>query len=158
MLLDLPTAKAHLRVDNAADDALITLYINAAEQSAAEHLNRRLYVDQAALTAAVAAVPAVLAVASATYAAAVAAALLMVDLVEQDAATVDAEQSYTAAQTVARETRAGMVINDVIKAAILLMLGDMYASREDTVIGVSVSPLPTGARALMRPYRAGMGV
>ena len=35
-----------------------------------------------------------------------------------------------------------LLVNAAIKAAILLTLGDLYASREDTVIGASVAALP----------------
>lgn len=42
-----------------------------------------------------------------------------------------------------------------IKAAILLMVGDLYENREDTVVGTSldVRPLPRGVDALLAPYR-----
>lgn len=42
-----------------------------------------------------------------------------------------------------------------IKAAILLMVGDLYENREDTVVGVSLDarPLPRGVDALLAPYR-----
>lgn len=42
-----------------------------------------------------------------------------------------------------------------IKAAILLMVGDLYENREDTVVGTSldVRPLPRGVDALLSPYR-----
>jgi len=42
-----------------------------------------------------------------------------------------------------------------IKAAILLMVGDLYENREDTVVGngLDVRPLPRGVDALLAPYR-----
>jgi uncharacterized phiE125 gp8 family phage protein len=40
-----------------------------------------------------------------------------------------------------------------IKQAILLMLGSMYANRENEVVGVSVSELPINIRWLLNPYR-----
>lgn len=42
-----------------------------------------------------------------------------------------------------------------IKAAILLMVGDFYENREDTVVGASldVRPLPRGVDALIAPHR-----
>jgi uncharacterized phiE125 gp8 family phage protein len=40
-----------------------------------------------------------------------------------------------------------------IKAAILLMVGTLYAQRETVVIGQSVSELPWSAELILRPYR-----
>lgn len=158
MLISLDIAKAHLRIDDSAQDVILALYIGAAEQSAADYLNRRLYADQIALDADVAAAPGALTAATATYTTAIAAAALIVNAVEQAVAIASAGQAYTAAQTLARETKAGMVVNDAIKAAVLLTLGDLFNSREDAVIGVSVAALPIGARALMQPHRCGLGI
>ncbi|KQV78478.1 hypothetical protein ASD15_21945 [Massilia sp. Root351] len=44
-----------------------------------------------------------------------------------------------------------------VLAAALLMLGHLYANREDTVVGVSVAELPMGAKSLLSSYRVGMG-
>ena len=52
-MLDLDFVKLHLRVIGTDEDALITLYTSAAEKSATSFLNRAVYVDQAALDAAV---------------------------------------------------------------------------------------------------------
>ena len=51
-LIDLPTAKLHLRVDVDDEDALIELYIGAAETAASDFLNRNVYATQADLDAA----------------------------------------------------------------------------------------------------------
>lgn len=158
MLLDLSTAKAHLRVLESDEDTLITLYIGASEGAAVSYLNRKLYADSTALNAAIAAVPAALSAATATYEAAIVAADLLTNEVEQDAAYVAAETAYSLAQTTARETSDGLVVNDTIKAAMLLTIGDLFALREDTIVGVSVASMPMGARALLNPYRAGMGL
>ena len=40
-----------------------------------------------------------------------------------------------------------------IRHAILVMVGDMYRSRENTVLGESVSELPFAAKSLFGPYR-----
>ena len=53
---------------------------------------------------------------------------------------------------------AGIVINPAIQAALLLIVGKLYACREDAVVGVSVAQLPNGAECLLQPYRTGMGV
>lgn len=50
-----------------------------------------------------------------------------------------------------------MVVNASIKAAILLILGHLYAHREDAVQG-AMSELPLGSRELLQPWRVGWGV
>jgi len=51
-----------------------------------------------------------------------------------------------------------MVVNAPIRAAALLILGHLYANRENSVTGVSVQALPMGAHSLLWPYRVGLGV
>lgn len=46
-----------------------------------------------------------------------------------------------------------MVCTDMVRAGILLLLGDLYANREETVAGTIATQLPTGARACLRPLR-----
>lgn len=52
---------------------------------------------------------------------------------------------------------APMVVNDAIKAAVLLTIGHLDANREDVVVGATVAELPRGVRSLLQPYRVGMG-
>ena len=106
MLLDLATVKLHLRVDDSAEDALIGLYVTAAEESAMQFLGRTIY------------------------------------------ATELAQGLDTA----------GIVINPAIQAALLLIVGQLYANREAVLAGVSVAQLPNGSQYLLQPYRAGLGV
>lgn len=51
-----------------------------------------------------------------------------------------------------------MVCTDLMRAAMLLILGHLWANREDVVVGASVAELPGGALALLHPYRTGLGV
>ena len=106
MLLDLATVKLHLRVDDSAEDALIGVYVLAAEEFAMQFLGRTIY------------------------------------------ATELAQGLDTA----------GIVINPAIQAALLLIVGHLYANREDVLAGVSVAQLPNGSQYLLQPYRAGLGV
>jgi hypothetical protein len=110
-LVDVATAKQHLRVDDSAEDALIQLYVDAAEASTVEFLNRNVYADQAALDAAAEVPPA-----------------------------------------------EPMVVNAAIKAAILLLVGHLFANREEAAVGVSVAALPVNSQRLLQPYRIGLGV
>ena len=51
-----------------------------------------------------------------------------------------------------------ILINASVRAACLLILGSLYANREDVVVGVTSSELPMGSRSLLTPYRVGWGV
>ena len=45
-----------------------------------------------------------------------------------------------------------LVATDMVRAGILLLLGDLYANREE-VTNTPVNQLPTGAKACLRPLR-----
>jgi hypothetical protein len=149
----LENAKLHLRVDGTDEDALIGVYIAAAEQSAVALLDRGVYADGTALGVAKAAAPGELAAATATYTAAIAAAQAMADTTEQAAAIQTAGNDLLRAQVAYRQAMDGMVVNEAIKAAVLLIVGSLYANREDVVSGVSVAKLPNGAEWLLQPYK-----
>ena len=51
-----------------------------------------------------------------------------------------------------------MVVNAPIRAAVLLILGHLYANRESVVIGTITATMPMGAHSLLWPYRVGLGV
>lgn len=73
-------------------------------------------------------------------------------------------QVFADAESMAAAIAAGtagdypMVVTDDIKVGILKIFGDLYENREDSVLAVSVVPLPLGARELLRPHRIGNGV
>jgi len=50
-----------------------------------------------------------------------------------------------------------IVVNDAIRAAVLLTLGHLYANRENVITG-TVSEMKEGTRSLLWPYRVGLGV
>ncbi|WP_287919920.1 head-tail connector protein [Comamonas sp.] len=64
--------------------------------------------------------------------------------------SVEALTSAVAAGTAGPEP---MVCNFMLRAGILLILGDLFANREDTVTGTIATQLPTGARQCLRPLR-----
>ena len=152
-LVTLESAKLHLRVDSSDEDALIAVYITAAEQSAVSLLDRGVYVDGTTLTAAKAAAPGALETACAAYEAAIEAAQAMTDAALQAAATQTAENEWLKACVTHRQTMDGMVVNEAIRAAVLLIVGHLFANREDVVAGVSVAQLPNGAEWLLQPYK-----
>lgn len=107
-LVDMDTAKLHLRVDGDEEDTLIALMLEASEHSCLTYLNRGVYADADALDA-----------------------------------SADKD---------------GIVTNQAIHAAILLLLGHLYTNREDVVVGVPANKLPQGSRWLLNPYRFLPGV
>lgn len=150
----LPEAKLHLRgVDGTEEDALIGVYITAAEQMAIALLDRGVYADGTALGVAKAAAPGELTAATTTYTSAIAAARSLADATEQAAATQAAESAYLRAKVAHRQAMDGIVVNDTIKSAVLLIVGHLYAHREDVVAGVSVAKLPNGAEWLLQPFK-----
>lgn len=151
-LISLVLAKVHLRVEHCEEDMLIQAYLNAAEQTAIQYLNRNVYADSAALAAAIAAAPATLTAATATYDAAVAVAEAMENETESDIALEAAELAYAKAQNEARATHNGIVINDAIEAAVLLHTGQLYDNRE-SVTRATLSVVPMGWDVLLQPYR-----
>uniref|UniRef100_A0A6M3M7V2 Putative head-tail connector n=1 Tax=viral metagenome TaxID=1070528 RepID=A0A6M3M7V2_9ZZZZ len=149
----LAEAKLHLRTEGTDEDALIGIYIAAAEQAAVKALDRGVYADNTALQAAMVAAPAALTAATAAYTAALTVADAMTDTTEQAAALQVAETAYMRAQVAYRQVFDGIVVNEAIKAAVLLTVGHLYANREDVVIGASVAALPNGADFLLQPYK-----
>lgn len=146
-------ASAHLRLASQGVDGDITLKADAAEQAAISHLDRAVYADQAQLDAAVALVPAALAAAKVAYVAADAAADLMADADDRLTEKAHALSVYTNAKFAATRIRRGIVINSAILSAMLLILGDLWENREDTAVGVSITPVPNGAHRLLDAYR-----
>lgn len=146
-------AKLHLRVDSADEDALIGVYITAAEQMAIALLDRGVYADDTALGAAKAAAPGELDTAIAAYESAIAAAEALADETAKAASIQTAGNGLLRAKVAHRHAMDGMVVNEAIKAAVLLIVGHLYAHREDVVAGVSVAKLPNGAEWLLAPYK-----
>ncbi|CAG2152665.1 hypothetical protein LMG19282_04250 [Cupriavidus campinensis] len=68
------------------------------------------------------------------------------------------QEDLDTAQTAGTAGDFPMVVNAAIKAAILKTTGDLYANREDSVVGATAVELPVSARRLLRPYRITPGV
>ena len=145
-------AKAHLRIIGDDEAADLTLKSAAAEQAAVSYLDRAVFVDQAALDVAVAAVPAALVAAKAAFLAADAAALVIADAELAAIESAHALDVYTRARFAADRTRRGLVIDPLVTSAMLLILGDLWEHRNDTEAG-TVSAIPYGSRCLLDAYR-----
>lgn len=148
-------AMAHCKADS-ADASLVTLYAGAAEESVIEFLNRMVYPDQAALDAALTAVPTEDAAARQTYLDAVEAAAALEDVFDRERAVDAATIAWRAAKWRYMAIYQGMVVNQSIRAAILLRLGHLYRNREEMVDGrLELDP---AIQTLLLPHRVGWGV
>lgn len=145
--LTLDQAKLHCRIDTADGDADLTIKINAAEKEATEYLQRNVYATQAALDSATAGVSAALVSAKATYDAAVISTESITDAELSEAESENALSIYNRAKDAASRVRNGIVINDLIIAAMLLIVGRLNEVRED---GES---MPTAARDLLHHFK-----
>jgi hypothetical protein len=151
MLIPIAQAKAHIHREPSYPDNQILPYLAAAESKAAQFLNRRIFADQDELDAALATVPGALTTAGAAYAAALATSGSEVDQLLRNVLIDNAARIYQAAQSEARQTLAGIVINDQIRAAILVIFERLYAERGE-------APMPGGSEYLLWDYRVGLGV
>lgn len=111
-VIDIEVGMLHVRADE-EDRSHVQLLLDAAEESAAEFLNRSFYADSESRDAAVL------------------------------AGTAGSDP---------------IVITKTIVAACLLIMGSLYANREDVVVGTIASELPMGSRFLLTPLRIGLGV
>lgn len=155
MLVDLATAKLHLRVTDGSEDVGITAMLATAEEQAQAFLNRGVYDTPEALAAAIAAAPAALSAASVAYDAALTAASALETCVERLLNEQLAKDVYNAAIEAWILAMRGMVVNDSIITAILLIVASLWEHRgdEDAVAGI-----PQAAERLLWPSRIGVGV
>lgn len=155
-ILTLAVARAHLRCDETdSADAELQPYMDAAEDAAQAYLNRTIYADATAMTAAQDSLPTSMAQAQADHDAAYAAADAVTNTTQAQTMRALADVALSDAQAAACRVISGVVINASISAAVLLTLGHLFANREDNVTGLRAAAveLPTGTKALLRPYR-----
>lgn len=140
-----------------ADDTMLALYSSAAERSVQQFLNRKVYENADALVAGQAAASALAASSWTVYQDALSAASTAPDYVARTAAERQAKATYEMAQAEVMEAQRGMVIEDDIRIAILLLVGHMFRNRE----AASVDPIKyidAGMAHFLWPYRVGIGV
>jgi hypothetical protein len=59
---------------------------------------------------------------------------------------------YEAGETIPEEDTTGIHVNEAINAAVLLIVGHLYANREDASVGATAAALPMGSEFLITPY------
>jgi len=152
-LLTPEQCRAQCRVDGEYADTELADLLVSAEAAASAYLNCATFDAQAALDAALEALPGQAAAARASYAAALAAADAEPD--EQKAQTMRmvAEQRLANANLAGQRVLYGIVADGSILAAVRLILGHLWANREAVVVGDTATEIPMGAVHLLRPYR-----
>ncbi len=156
-VIDIDLAMKHLLAEP-EDQVLIQAQLDAAEEAAAQFLQRRFFLDQAAVTAARADIPLRLADARAIYDAAKAVAEGAEHCDDVRRLREQARQTYADALEDVDKDAYGIVINKAIVAACLLKLGHLFANREEVVTGTIATELPLASQSLLMPYRIRMGV
>lgn len=145
-IVTLVDAKRHLRVTHDAEDALIQTHLDAAEKVASEWMGRAILGTPEALALARAGVPAQVAAAAEAHTSAIEAAGALGSDVEILIAVEAAERDYRQAQAQARMVHAGVLVDAAIEAAVLLVVGELYADREG-------ADIPRGAQSLLQSYK-----
>lgn len=151
--LTIDNVRAHCKADSDADTEL-TAAGEAAEEACVRKLNRYVYVDQTALDAAIADLPAAMAAAKIAYDAALQTAESEEDIELRCMFEKKAEREWFAARLKYDYTINGIVINFSIKGAMLLMAGHLFKNREAVVSGqgATATELPMGVENLLWPY------
>ena len=171
-LIDTATARTHVRLEADYPAEQIEPYLRAAEELAAQILNRVLCADTTERDAAIAQAAGIVSDAKTAYDAALLAyrSSTLYDAYDPvrheyragvaDNAYESAQRAYRQALTKADELRAAMVATPLIKAAILLIFGHLFENRQQVIVEprIILAELPMGVHALLQPYRAGMGV
>lgn len=160
-LVTLAQARLHLRHDSGtSEDSLIQTWLDVAERQIMEYLNRSVYEDQATLDAAIAAASATLTTARGVYEDAIEAldAMDLTDNAEYDLRKEAIEVTYADAQRAYTMAVNGMVVNDSIKAAILLLTAYLFETRSPAFSMHLAQEFPTTLRHLVVPWRIGMGM
>lgn len=154
VLITIQQARDHCKADS-DDDAMLTIYANAAEKAVAKLVNRNLYPDAPAMAAARQAIPAALTVALAEYDAAITAAEALEDEREEAFAKEMAEAALAEVKLDHVNTIYGMVATDDLIAAVLLTLGHLRVNKESVAVGPSMGAIevPMGVYPLCWPHR-----
>ena len=155
-VISIDLAMKHLLAEP-EDMDLVQSQLDGAEGAAMAYLQRSFFVDQSALDAARLEASSMRSVARQQYDADMADAALIDDQLLRCEAMDDAKFSISEALNAATRVARGMVIEPSIQSACLLKLGHLFANREEVVTGTIATELPQASKALLTPYRVGMG-
>ena len=156
-VIDIGLAMKHLLAEP-EDQVLVQAQLDAAEEAAQQFLQRRFFVDQAAVNAAKSETVQRTRAARDAYTAAITLADLPDNYEFRCRLREQARQSLADTYESIDMDEYGIVINAAITAACLLKLGHLFANREEVVTGTIATELPLASKSLLMPYRIRMGV
>ena len=146
--ITLAQAKLHCRIDGTDGDADLLIKISAAERAASEYIQCEIYLTQSALNSAISQSSSTLENAKSDYDEAMAEAALLTDADLREMEEQQALDVYNRAKYSVSRVRNGVVINDLIVASMLLIVGWMNEVREDG------EPIPKAARDLLHHFKS----
>ena len=146
--LDINLVRQHLKADDEdIEEALIEQYMASAVSVCESYCNRKFYEDADALAADRTAALADMATAKETR---------DTDLEATDDCDVQnvINNTWISARAACLARTNGIVVDDTIKAAILMTIGRLYRVRQDVATGQGASAVqvPEGARRILEPY------
>jgi hypothetical protein len=156
-VIDIELAMKHLLAEP-EDQDLVEAQLDAAEEACMRFLQRRFFVDQAALDAGKAETLQRTRDARGLYMIAMGTADLPENHDFQLRLRDNARQALADAYEAIDMDEHGIIINAAISAACLLKLGHLFANREEVVTGTIATELPLASKSLLMPYRIRMGV
>ncbi|MFY2030545.1 head-tail connector protein [Achromobacter xylosoxidans] len=139
-----------------ADAPLLAKLLASAESAVAGHLNRAFFTSKDELLAAQDALPQAAGDAQEAYDAAITSAAALTNSAAQQMVINLATERLKEAKAGFQRVLFGMVATPRIEAAVRLTLGNLYANREEVVVGVTAVRLPQGIEELLRPDRREM--
>lgn len=156
-VIPIEEAMLHLRAEP-EDQEDVQKKLDAAEEKAMSFLQRRFYRDEVDLINELTTVKQRIIDVRAEYDAELAQAERIENPEDKQLLKEFAESKFRESRRQIRMIAKGLVINDAIKIACLLTLGDLYENREDSVTGTITADIPVSSRHWLTPYRVDMGV
>ena len=148
-MIDLALARQHLKIDegDTTEDTLVTQYINSATSACEGYCNRKFYATQDALDIDYAAAR------TALDDARTARDTALEGVTDCDTRSIITDR-YNSQRAACLRRIHGIVVDDTIRAAILMMLGHFYRNRQEVVVAQysGATQLPAGAKRILEPY------
>lgn len=149
-MIDITLVRQHLKADpEPVEDALIEQYIASAQTICEGYCNRKFYATPEDKADALLAYPAQLQTIKDEYDARIE------NVPEDDNETRSIANSlYATAIGELRQRINGVVVDNTIRAALLMTIGHLYKNRQDVITGqnASATKVPIGAQRILQPY------